>query len=179
MPRISKKDLAALQTGGGDAELMAPQSSATGLRCELPWPPSVNHYYVRTGGRRTEVDGVRVEDRKGGVFLKPQAREFRRRVASLLSFCRPLEGELELRLILQPPNDRHQYDIDNPLKAVMDALRHAGVMADDRQIRQLQVGFGQAIEDQREHNCNGAGRVEVFLESIAEINRRLLERDSR
>jgi crossover junction endodeoxyribonuclease RusA len=49
-----------------------------------------------------------------------------------------LPGRLGLWLELYPP-DRRVRDIDNPLKALLDALRAAGMFADDRQIKRLLI----------------------------------------
>jgi hypothetical protein len=48
----------------------------------------------------------------------------------------PLTGPLELDVLLFPPDHRRR-DLDNPLKAILDALEHAGLYADDAQVARL------------------------------------------
>lgn len=49
-----------------------------------------------------------------------------------------MNGPLSLRIDAAPP-DRRSRDIDNILKAVMDALQAAGVYHDDTQVDDLHV----------------------------------------
>jgi crossover junction endodeoxyribonuclease RusA len=91
----------------------------------LPWPPSVNHYWGQVGNRR---------------FIGKKGKEFRQ---SVLQSCLdmgvvPLEGRLAVHVSLNPP-DRRKRDIDNILKALLDACEHAGCYASDSQIDELHV----------------------------------------
>jgi len=93
------------------------------LRFDLPYPPSVNHYWRRVGAR---------------TLISRQGRAFRDSVCSLLALRRlhPLEGWLKVHLQFFPP-DRRRRDVDNIQKPVLDALQHAGVYHDDFQIVSL------------------------------------------
>lgn len=94
------------------------------LSLELPWPPSVNHYYRRT---------------KKGVFISKPGRIFRANVKAACmeqGIRKPLLGQLQMAINLFPPTRRVQ-DIDNLLKALWDAMEHAGVYENDKQIRKL------------------------------------------
>ena len=93
------------------------------LRFDLPYPPSVNHYWRRVGAR---------------TLISRQGRAFRENVCSLLALRRlhPLEGWLTVHLQFFPP-DRRRRDVDNIQKPVLDALQHAGVYHDDFQIVSL------------------------------------------
>lgn len=51
---------------------------------------------------------------------------------------KPLEGRLAVHVALFPP-DRRVRDIDNILKALLDACEHAGCYASDSQIDELHV----------------------------------------
>lgn len=91
------------------------------LTVELPYPPSVNHYWGTAGKRR---------------FLTPKAREFR--FATLVAFH--VTGHagfgtarLSVSIDLHMPDARVR-DIDNVVKSVFDALCHAGAFADDSQV---------------------------------------------
>ncbi len=89
---------------------------------EMPWPPSVNHYY----GRR----------KSGGAYIKPRGEQYRLEVLALSRKGRwPKFGKarLEVSLICYPP-DRRERDLDNIEKALFDALQHAGVYERDSQI---------------------------------------------
>ena len=92
---------------------------------ELPWPPSVNHYYRHVGPR---------------VLISRDGRRYREKVVALLKNrgVECLEGPLELEIELYPP-DRRRRDVDNSLKCLLDSLAHAGLYQDDSQIHKLTV----------------------------------------
>ncbi len=95
------------------------------IELELPFPPSLNHYYRRVGPR---------------TLISREGRKYRdqvRRIAAAMNIdC--FTGALELDLMLYPP-DRRRRDADNSLKAVCDALEKAGAYEDDSQIVKLTV----------------------------------------
>lgn len=93
------------------------------LTLDLPYPPSVNNYYRHVGYR---------------TLISREGRAFRRRVCSILSAggCRPMEGALEMSLELYPPDGRRR-DVDNVMKALLDALQHGGLYRNDSQIVRL------------------------------------------
>ena len=93
------------------------------IRFELPYPPSINHYYRRVGLR---------------TLISREGREYRLYVVSALAGLglAPFEGELELRLDVYPP-DRRRRDADNVQKSLLDSLQHASVYRDDSQIKRL------------------------------------------
>lgn len=98
----------------------------------LPWPPSVNHIY-RPG---------RGKDRNAR-FLTKRALDYRDEVAAEVVRQdarpkRPLTGSLSVRVLARPPDRRHR-DLDNVWKAMLDAIRHAGVIEDDRFIDRLEI----------------------------------------
>jgi Holliday junction resolvase RusA-like endonuclease len=93
------------------------------IELELPFPPSVNHYWRRVGAR---------------TLISRGGRLFRQQVVSILSDrgVRPLDGDLEVFIELYPP-DRRRRDVDNSQKALLDALRQGGAYHDDSQIIHL------------------------------------------
>ena len=94
------------------------------LEVALPWPPSVNHYWAARGNAR---------------YLSPRARAWHQEAWAILRGAwrgKPMRGEVAVLLVLHPP-DRRRRDLDNTLKAVLDALVHAGVLQDDSQVAEL------------------------------------------
>jgi crossover junction endodeoxyribonuclease RusA len=93
------------------------------IELELPYPPSVNHYY-RHVGRRT--------------LISREGRRYRDRVASILATAgvRPTDGRVELRIEVYPP-DRRRRDLDNLQKALWDAIQHGGAYHDDSQVKKV------------------------------------------
>ena len=105
----------------------------------LPWPPSLNRYYRNVGGR---------------VLISAEGRAYRTRVAKVIATersagnCghRPMPERLQVHLLLAQP-DRRRRDLDNTLKALLDALTHAGVWEDDSQIDDLHVVRGPVLRE--------------------------------
>ena len=99
----------------------------------LPYPPSINHYYHRLPDR---------------VVLRQAGRDYRQAVAvAVAQQCRafaPLTGILAMEIEAHPLDlDR---DIDNPEKALLDALQHAGIYRNDRQIHDKHIRWGTLAE---------------------------------
>lgn len=93
------------------------------LELELPYPPSINHYYRRVGTR---------------TLISREGRKFRDLVCSRLATLgvQPMSGPLDVRVEVYPP-DRRRRDVDNVQKALLDALEHGGAYHDDSQIVRL------------------------------------------
>ncbi len=95
------------------------------LELELPYPPSINHYWRHFRGR---------------TVISREGRTFRENVLALLAARDnggprkpPTGGRIALCMDAFPP-DRRRRDLDNIQKPVLDALEHAGVYEDDSQI---------------------------------------------
>ena len=113
------------------------------LELELPFPPSINHYYRHVGPR---------------TLISREGRAFRRKVCSALSAAgvKPASGPLAVGLELYPP-DRRRRDIDNVQKPLLDALEKGGAYYDDSQIKKLLTIMCEPVKD---------GRVIVCIEEI-------------
>jgi crossover junction endodeoxyribonuclease RusA len=100
----------------------------------LPWPPSTNRIWrnVVTGG-------------KPRTLLSEDGRRYRSDVGTQCMISRinakQLSGRLEVSMIAYPPDNRSR-DIDNLIKACLDAMTHAGVWVDDSQIDILSIRRG-------------------------------------
>jgi Holliday junction resolvase RusA-like endonuclease len=95
------------------------------LDLELPYPPSLNHYWRRVGAR---------------TLLSRGGRAFREAVGSILAArgVQPLDGPLAIAIDVYPPDCRRR-DLDNLQKALLDALQHGGAYHDDSQIDELVI----------------------------------------
>lgn len=91
----------------------------------LPFPPSVNHYYVKT---------------RNGIFISKKGKQFRKDVAELIheqiQIKEQLNYLLKVAVILFPPDARLR-DLDNYKKALLDAITESGLWKDDKLINQL------------------------------------------
>lgn len=110
------------------------------IRLELPWPPSLNHYYRRVGART-------LISRAGRLYRATVVRQLRQEHSS------PLLGRLHVSIQAYPP-DRRRRDLDNAQKALLDALQHAGIYADDSQIDHLDIARCERVT---------GGRMEVTI----------------
>ena len=113
------------------------------MELELPYPPSVNHYWRRVGAR---------------MLISRGGRAFRSRVCAILAArgVRPLTGPLDVLIELFPP-DRRRRDADNAQKSLLDAFDHGGAYHDDSQIVHLDTWKREPIE---------GGKVRVRLTLI-------------
>ena len=95
------------------------------VELELPFPPSLNHYYRHVGPR---------------VLISRDGRKYREKVTAIArrtghaTFKCPVQVELDL----YPPDNRRR-DIDNSQKSLLDALTGAGVYEDDSLIHKITV----------------------------------------
>ena len=122
------------------------------ITLELPYPPSINHYYGR--------------GKAGHVYIKPKGVHYRKLVA-IATLCASAAQvfpdwsggqRLAMSLIVRPP-DKRKRDLDNTLKALKDAMQRAAVYKDDCQIREYREPFKFA------EPVTG-GKVTVTLEEL-------------
>lgn len=95
-------------------------------------PPTVNHLY------RTSRTGTRYKTREGRDWQEITAAVFH----ALYGGAAPYDGDVMLDICFLVA-DKRRWDIDNRVKALIDALVMGGVLKDDRQVQSLHV--------QREH----------------------------
>lgn len=116
----------------------------------MPWPPSVNRYW-----RHISKGAL-----AGRVLISREGRAFREsvRAAALQSRVQRVEGRLRVRVTAYPP-DRRARDLDNLLKAPLDALQHCGIIDDDSAIDALVIERAHVIPD---------GALTVSVSSYAE-----------
>lgn len=110
---------------------------------ELPYPPSVNHYWK--SGR----------DRSGRPmrYLSTAAKDFKRVVGLLCGRKQAFSGRVGVKVLVWTP-DRRMRDLDNLLKGLLDSIAGAGVILDDCQVDEIHM--------RREGNHKG-GRVQVWV----------------
>jgi len=98
----------------------------------LPYPPSVNAYWLQSGKRR---------------YISKRGVEFKKAVAQYID-CNQLPSfgsqPVEISIILFP-RDKRLLDIDNCCKAILDSMN--GLMYDDdQQVWRLTVERGEKIK---------------------------------
>lgn len=111
---------------------------------ELPYPPSVNHYWRSGRDRRTG---------KHMKYLTARARTFKQAVGLLCGRRQPFTGRVGFRVLIWVP-DRITRDLDNLLKGLLDSITGAGVILDDCQIDEIHM---------RREGVHKGGKVQVWL----------------
>lgn len=98
--------------------------SHTSSNIVLPWPPSVNHYWRKSGKK---------------IYLPKEVEDYRKEVwVKCQGYPRFPQGDVAIEIEAWPP-DRRRRDLDNILKALLDALQHAQIYTDDYQIADLRI----------------------------------------
>ena len=115
---------------------------------DLPWPPTANTYWRHVPWGK----GVR-------SLISRQGRQYRERVqgeALRQGGQARIQGAIRVEIHAYPP-DRRRRDLDNLLKAALDAMGHAGVYEDDSQITALSV---------TRERVEKPGRLRVVVRSV-------------
>tara|TARA_R110000744_G_C19371578_1_gene562730 strand:+ start:26802 stop:27212 length:411 start_codon:yes stop_codon:yes gene_type:complete len=108
----------------------------------LPFPPTVNNYYVKT---------------KRGVFISMKGKAFRAAVADAVNEQLPgvyIDEKMLVEVILYPP-DKRKRDVDNYSKALMDALTECGLWEDDSLIDQTFIYRGEVFNGEAGNRKSG------------------------
>jgi len=109
------------------------------LEIELPWPPSVNHYYRHVGSM---------------VKISAEGRKYREKVISTLAKLgiKKFTEKLHIHIEVFPP-DKRRRDLDNLLKPMLDALEHGDLYDNDFQIDHLTIVRMNAVKNGRVLLC--------------------------
>ena len=100
----------------------------------LPWPPTVNSYYGTA--------------RSGHKYVAKKGVAFRDAVESALHEQAPrlnIDTSMFVEVYLYPP-DKRKRDLDNYMKALLDALTLAKLWEDDSLIDQLHIYRGVTVK---------------------------------
>jgi len=101
---------------------------------ELPWPPSVNHYWKHF--RNRAIIGERGVMYRNLVWAAERSARMQKTEPQRLSFG--ADARLSVVLNCYPP-DKRTRDIDNLPKAILDSLSKSLVWQDDSQIDMLTI----------------------------------------
>lgn len=101
-------------------------SAGSSVILTLPWPPTMNTYWRNVANK---------------TLISKEGRDYRRAVVRYVVDNRDiaaLRGRLAVSIVAYQP-DKRQRDLDNLLKAPLDALEKAGVYLSDSQIDALSI----------------------------------------
>lgn len=108
------------------------------INLELPYPPSINHYYktVRVGHSvRVFIgaEGLLFREQVTGIVVQHKLRSKQELIVPYFE-----KERLAVSILIYPP-DKRKRDIDNIIKPIFDSLQHAFVFKNDSQIDYLCV----------------------------------------
>lgn len=101
------------------------------MQLELPYPPSVNHYWFVNGKRR---------------FIGKRGKEYRARVDEIVTGYGRVPGKISFWIYVYPP-DRRKRDLDNLPKCILDSLVFTGTIDDDSNIDELHLIRKEIIKE--------------------------------
>ena len=102
----------------------------------LPYPPSVNHLWKHWAH---------------GVYMTEEGKAYKKAVLVHLKKLyrhQPCLGDVVLEIAVQYP-DRRRRDLDNLLKITQDSLVYAGLLGDDKQIKDLRIYYAGLLKGGR------------------------------
>jgi|TARA_R110000823_G_scaffold132872_3_gene261476 crossover junction endodeoxyribonuclease RusA len=104
------------------------------MKLTLPYPPSVNTYWRANGKRRfISKAGILFTQEVILIVKQSKAKSFE-------------EKRLAISVVIHPRSKR-KFDLDNTLKAILDALMKAGMYNDDSQIDYIEIARGEAVKN--------------------------------
>jgi crossover junction endodeoxyribonuclease RusA len=105
----------------------------TVIKLELPWPPSLNHYYRHVGPR---------------VLISKAGRAYRDAVIAKMRAenVQKMRGDVELVIDAYPPDNRRR-DADNIEKCLWDSLIHGGLAEDDSKFKRHTTTMREPIPE--------------------------------
>ena len=98
------------------------------LTIELPYPPSVNAYYVCVNNR---------------LVIGSAGKKYRERVRAEIREAGCLPGAVTVLAEFYPP-DRRRRDVDNLFKAFFDAIKY-GLIEDDSEVKMIFAVMGSPV----------------------------------
>lgn len=115
---------------------------------DLPFPPSVNHYF--TNQIIPRVKGQGVGNTKAFRILRfptTEAKQFEADCILAVKRANPpkLKGYLKCEIVFYPPNHLLR-DLDNLPKCLLDGLTKAGAFSDDSQIHDINAKWAKAAD---------------------------------
>ena len=127
------------------------------IRVVMPWPPTVNTYW--------RTISIRGHQR---TLISAAGRQYRSDATMAARSAERAFGRLYVTIHAHPPDHRRR-DLDNLLKAPLDALQHAGVIADDSHIDDLRIirepviaGGRLMVEITQRPGPHGAGQMAML-----------------
>lgn len=139
----------------------------TDIVVDLPYPPSVNKLWKNGGALSTNR-----------VYLAPSYVKWKSAADALFMSSRgwlkkKVAGAFEIEIDLCCPTKYPRGDLDNRVKAVLDYLQRAEIIANDKHCERLVV---QWVEQERApHGCRVTLRP-FHIKSMAEVLQRAVER---
>ena len=103
------------------------------VKLVLPYPPSVNSYWKANGHRR---------------YISLEGQAFTQEVSLIVknSRAKPFGNKRLAINICIHPRSKRKFDLDNTLKAILDALMKAGMYDDDSQIDFIEIARGEQVD---------------------------------
>ena len=114
---------------------------------KLPYPPSMNAYWLASGHRR---------------YISKRGQLFKQAVVNyVLEWKTPKLGTVPIEVTVWiHPRSKKLMDIDNCLKPILDACQDAGIFEDDVQVQELHVYRGKAVK---------GGGCTVMIEELTRV----------
>jgi len=106
------------------------------IELRLKWPPTINSYYQPIGRQR----GIKRISDAGKAFRNAVIEDVHEQLGAGIWF----NDRISLTTVLYPPDKRIR-DLDNYMKALLDALTHAKLWEDDSLIDQHHIYRGVII----------------------------------